>query len=117
MNIVDNSLKYMEQENRRLSIQLEATADEAIVTVADNGTGISEEAMPYIFDRFYRADRARTTATGGSGLGLAIVRQLVEGHGGRVWAHSEVGRGTSIHVSLPLQKGTGGEADEAHSHY
>lgn len=117
MNIVDNSLKYMEKEDRRLTIQLQATADEAIVTVADNGTGISREAMPYIFDRFYRADRARNTATGGSGLGLAIVRQLVEGHGGRVWADSEVGRGTSIHVALPLQKGTGGEADEAHPDY
>lgn len=114
MNMIDNSMKYMDKPQKQIDVRVEQAADEVIVTIADNGAGIAEEAMPHIFDRFYRADPARNTTTGGSGLGLAIVKQLVEGHGGRVWARSEVGSGTDICFSLPLQKGTEGGADEAH---
>jgi two-component system, OmpR family, sensor histidine kinase BaeS len=71
------------------------------LAVMDTGEGIPPEAMPHLFDRFYRADESRTRSRGGSGLGLAIVKQLVEAHGGRVWAESEVGRGSCFVVELP----------------
>jgi two-component system OmpR family sensor kinase/two-component system sensor histidine kinase BaeS len=78
-----------------------------IVTVTDTGPGIAPEDLPHIFDRFYRADKSRARASGGSGLGLAIVKQLVEAHGGRVWAESPVfgrpgaaGHGTRISFTL-----------------
>jgi signal transduction histidine kinase len=72
-----------------------------LVSVCDNGPGIAPEHLANVFDRFYRADRSRTRATGGAGLGLAIVRQLVEAHGGRVWAASAPGCGACISFTLP----------------
>jgi signal transduction histidine kinase len=72
-----------------------------VVRVIDSGPGIAPEHLANIFDRFYRADRSRARATGGAGLGLAIVKQLVEAHGGRVWAASAPGQGASISFTLP----------------
>ncbi|HEU5100752.1 MAG TPA: ATP-binding protein [Roseiflexaceae bacterium] len=71
------------------------------IRVSDSGPGIAPEHLANIFERFYRADRSRARATGGAGLGLAIVKQLVEAHGGRVWAASETGQGTCISFTLP----------------
>ncbi len=71
------------------------------VSVSDTGSGIPPEDLPHIFDRFYRVDRSRSRASGGTGLGLAVVKQLVEAHGGRVWAESELGRGAVFHFTLP----------------
>jgi two-component system phosphate regulon sensor histidine kinase PhoR len=76
------------------------------VAVRDSGAGIPSAELPRIFERFYRADRARTRAEGGTGLGLAIVRHLVEAHGGRAWAESELGRGTTIRFTLPATDAT-----------
>ncbi len=75
------------------------------ISVTDSGPGIDPSALPYVFDRFYRADKSRTRASGGSGLGLAIVKQLVEAHGGSVSAESPVhqGHGTRISFTLPGQ--------------
>ena len=73
------------------------------VRVTDTGPGVPPEEMPYLFERFYRSDRSRSRAQGGSGLGLAIVKQLVEAHGGRIWAESEVGRGATFVFTLPCQ--------------
>ena len=70
-----------------------------ILEFCDNGVGIKEEELPHIFDRFYRADSARKIR-GSSGLGLAIAKQVVEGLGGRIWATSTYGKGTSILISL-----------------
>ncbi|HWQ14735.1 MAG TPA: ATP-binding protein [Roseiflexaceae bacterium] len=72
-----------------------------LVQVADSGTGIPVEDLPRIFERFYKVDRARTREAGGTGLGLAIARHLVEGHGGRIWAESAEGRGSSFFFTLP----------------
>jgi signal transduction histidine kinase len=69
--------------------------------VEDNGRGIAPEALPFVFDRFYRADSARTRADE-SGLGLAIARSIVEAHGGKISAESSPGAGTTIRISLPL---------------
>ena len=74
----------------------------AVVTVADTGVGISAEALPRIFERFYRVDSARSRATGGTGLGLAIVRHVAEGHEGSVTVESELGVGSTFRLRLPL---------------
>jgi signal transduction histidine kinase len=70
--------------------------------VRDNGVGIPAEHLPYIFERFYRADLSRARSTGGAGLGLAIVKHLAEAHGGRAWAESAAATGSSFFISLPL---------------
>ena len=72
-----------------------------LVSVADTGPGIPTEDLPYVFDRFYRADLSRSRAGGGSGLGLTIARTLVEAHGGRMWAESRVGEGTRVAFTIP----------------
>ncbi len=100
MNIIDNSCKYMGHEAGKIAVSVRDGAGEILIGIRDNGKGISESELPYIFDRFYRADPSRNTATGGSGLGLAIVRQIVEGHGGRIWAESKLGEGTTIYFTL-----------------
>lgn len=107
MNIVENSLKYMDRPDKELSIAWTDGAREATVRIGDNGSGIASEALPHIFDRFYRAELSRNTDTGGSGLGLAIVKQIVEGQGGRVWAESVAGEGTRIYFTL-VKTGTDG---------
>jgi signal transduction histidine kinase len=72
------------------------------VSVSDTGEGIPLERLPYIFERFYRADRSRSRATGGTGLGLSIAKQLVEAHGGRISVASQVGQGTTFTFTLPV---------------
>lgn len=72
------------------------------VSVRDTGTGIAAEDLRYVFERFYRADKSRSRATGGAGLGLAIAKQLVEAHGGRIKVESQVGRGTQFTFTLPV---------------
>lgn len=98
-NIVDNAKKNIEEELGQLKIILRETNSSVIIEFKDNGKGIRQEDLPYVFDRFYRADTARTVE-GSSGLGLAIAKQIVEGLGGRIWAISEIGEGASIIISL-----------------
>lgn len=103
MNLLDNCLKYMNQPPKQITVATEQQAEYAVITIKDNGPGIPEEALPFIFERFYRAEPSRNqTVAGGSGLGLAIAQQIVEGHGGRISASSELGRGTSIAFTLKL---------------
>ena len=71
-------------------------------TVTDTGPGIPPEALPHIFERFYRVDRSRSRAEGGTGLGLAIAKQLVEAHSGRIWATSELSHETTVAFTLPV---------------
>ncbi|WP_336605850.1 ATP-binding protein [Streptomyces sp. BA2] len=99
-NLVSNAIRHT-PEGGSVTINCRATLDAVVVEVADTGTGISPEDLPYVFDRFWRADKSRTRATGGSGLGLAIVRQLVEGHGGTVAARSTPGEGAVFTVRVP----------------
>ncbi|WP_196604353.1 sensor histidine kinase [Pectinatus haikarae] len=72
------------------------------ISIADNGTGISKEDLPHVFDHFYRGDKSRDRKSGGSGLGLAIVRQLIENHGGKIEVTSTIGMGTTFNILLPL---------------
>lgn len=75
-----------------------------IVSISDEGMGIPKESIGKIFDRFYRVDKARTRKMGGTGLGLAIAREIVDAHGGLIWADSEEGKGTTISFSLPYDR-------------
>ncbi|MCR5627538.1 MAG: HAMP domain-containing histidine kinase [Lachnospiraceae bacterium] len=95
-NIVGNSIKYMDKEKSVLCIRLK-DADTAVhIEIQDNGKGISPKNLPYIFDRFFRTDSSRNSSKGGSGIGLSIVKKIVEDHGGRVWAVSQSGVGTTM---------------------
>jgi signal transduction histidine kinase len=107
MNLVANAVKYT-PAGGRVRIGLTAEESTACLTVRDTGIGIPPEHLPQIFDRFYRVDAGRSRDSGGSGLGLAIVRWVVEAHSGIVAATSEVGRGSTFTVRLPLMGGVGG---------
>ncbi|NOZ30085.1 MAG: HAMP domain-containing protein [Chloroflexi bacterium] len=112
-NLVSNALRYAPPGGRvTIRAFTEGTPGDpdasVIVQVTDDGPGIAAQDLPHVFDRFYRADRSRTRASGGSGLGLAIVKHLVEAHGGRVWAESPVftrpdgtRHGTRVSFTLP----------------
>lgn len=99
-NLLANALQYTLQGGE-ISAEVKRHDGQVRVTVADTGPGIPADALPYIFDRFWRGDKSRNRAGGGSGLGLAIVRHLVELHGGTVKVVSMIGRGTTFTVSLP----------------
>ncbi len=105
INIVRNGIKYTEA-NGRVRIWLEAEASEARVIVEDNGIGIPEADLPFIFERFYRVDKARSRAEGGSGLGLAIAKWIIDAHRGRIDVFSRVGKGTKFVIRLPLNHKT-----------
>ena len=100
-NLVDNAVKYTEPGGK---VRVEAWRNrrEAGVTVTDTGPGIPREVLPRVFDRFFRGDGARSMSNEGSGLGLAICQEIVRAHGGRVWAESEPGLGSSFSLALPL---------------
>jgi histidine kinase len=99
-NIVENSIKYMGKEEGRILLNLKEEEDHVIIKIQDNGQGISEDSVPFVFERFYRSDASRNSSTGGSGLGLAIVKRIVEEHGGKIWAESIEGVGTSMLFTL-----------------
>lgn len=102
-NIMQNSLKSMDKEEKRIDVYMKELNDKILIQIRDNGKGISVEALPFIFDHFYRADVSRNMEAGGTGLGLAIVKMIVEEHGGEVWAESRLGEGTSIFLTLKKQ--------------
>ena len=100
-NLLDNALKYS-RENGEIRLRAAQRGPEIVLSVTDNGIGISKGDLPRIFERFYRADKARSRELGGTGLGLAIVKHIAQLHGGRVEAESELGKGTTIRVILPM---------------
>ena len=102
-NLIENAIKFTEPGGK---VDLSGAADTSVyrIAVVDTGRGIPQEHLPYIFDRFYRADAARSRPDGGTGLGLSIVKAIVEAHGGTVEAASSVGQGSRFTVTLPLRK-------------
>ncbi len=100
-NLIENSLKYA-KDGKRIRVGARQLETEVQFTVQDFGPGIASEHIERIFERFYRVDKARSRESGGTGLGLAIVKHIVQAHGGRVWAESELGNGASFHFTLPL---------------
>ena len=100
-NLIKNSLLHT-LEGGSITVSAVQSGREVILSVTDTGPGIAPDELPYIFERFYRADKSRVRTTGGSGLGLTIAQSLVKAHGGRIWAESEVGKGTKISFSVPI---------------
>ena len=104
VNLLDNAIKYSPTGSRVL-VRVQSAGDkQAFLDVVDQGPGIPKEHQPYVFDRFYRVDRARTREWGGAGLGLSITRWEVEAHGGEITLKGEEGHGSTFRVSLPLAK-------------
>ena len=99
-NIIGNSVKYMNKKNGFINIRMKDVGDFIQVEIEDNGRGIPQKDLPYIFDRFYRGDASRNSATGGSGIGLSIVKKIIEDHGGKIWATSKENTGTVMYFVI-----------------
>ena len=99
-NIINNAIKYS-PDGGCIIVRLMETHTDIIVSVSDEGLGISRKDIPHLFDRFYRVDKARSRAMGGSGLGLAIAQEVVQLHGGKIWVNSIENKGSTFFVSLP----------------
>jgi two-component system phosphate regulon sensor histidine kinase PhoR len=99
VNLIHNAIKFT-LPGGRITVSAKVEGDKVIVSVSDTGVGISEDDLPRIFERFYKADKAR--AGGGTGLGLAIAKHVVEAHGGKIWVESVEGRGATFSFSIPL---------------
>ena len=99
-NIVGNSVKYMDKSDPSITMDLKDVGDFVQIELGDNGKGIAAKDLPNIFDRFYRTDASRNSSKGGSGIGLSIVKKIVEEHGGKIWATSEEGVGTTMYFVI-----------------
>ena len=95
-NIISNSVKYMDKPRGSVEIRVKDVGDFVQVEIEDNGKGIPAKDLTNIFNRFYRTDASRNSAQGGSGIGLSIVKKIIEDHGGKIWANSRVGQGTTM---------------------
>ncbi len=101
INLLDNAIRHT-PEGGSVTVQMHSSADTVQLTVEDTGSGIGQEHLPHIFERFYRADQARDRESGGTGLGLAIAREIVLAHHGTITVQSKVGKGSVFTVSLPM---------------
>jgi two-component system sensor histidine kinase BaeS len=101
-NLITNAVRYT-PAGGRVTLRAYADGGDVLIEVADIGPGLAPEHLPYVFDRFWRAEKSRSRQTGGSGLGLAIVRQLAEAHGGSATVRSEPGRGAMFTIRLPAK--------------
>jgi two-component system phosphate regulon sensor histidine kinase PhoR len=99
VNLLQNALNFT-PSGGSVTLSAAPEGDHILVRVQDTGIGIAPEDLPHIFERFYKADRARSSS--GTGLGLAIAKHLIERHGGRIWAESQLGQGTTVSFTLPL---------------
>lgn len=102
-NLLTNALAFTPAQGR-IEISAQGSGDWVEVSVADTGSGIAAQDLPFVFERFYRADKSRARTTGGAGLGLAIAKQWVEGHGGKIRVESKLGRGATFTFTLPRAK-------------
>ncbi|MBR3144071.1 PAS domain-containing protein [Candidatus Saccharibacteria bacterium] len=103
-NLIENAIKYT-PEGGSIYVNVRGDGDDVLINVTDTGMGISADDIGHIFQKFYRADNSDTRTVGGTGLGLYIVKQRVEAMGGRVWAESAFGEGSTFYVSLPRISG------------
>lgn len=105
LNIINNAVNHKTSINPTISIKLIEKREEAQIEIQDNGQGIPEKSLKNIFERFYKADKARSTNSSGTGLGLYIAKEIVMSHEGRIWAKSQEGKGTSIFFTLKKTHG------------
>ena len=103
-NLMENASKYT-QDGGQIDVSLAREGGSAVLTVRDNGSGIPKDALPHLFERFYRVDKARSRETGGTGLGLSIVKQLLTLHGGSIRVESEEGKGSTFIAEIPIKRG------------
>ena len=103
LNLVENAIKYTPTDGH-VTVSLEREGAEAIVVVRDDGVGIGANDLPRVFERFYRADPARSRDPGGSGLGLSIAQWVASEHGGSLALESRLGEGTAVTVRLPAEE-------------
>ena len=103
-NILNNAIKYS-PDGGKIRVTMKTTDDQMILSISDQGLGIPKQDLPRIFDRFYRVDRARSRAQGGTGLGLSIAKEIIKQHNGFIWAKSEYGKGSTVSIVLPYDKG------------
>jgi heavy metal sensor kinase len=101
VNLIDNAIKYT-QVGGMIDVRIGREVKTAVLEVSDNGLGIPANALPHVFERFYRADKARSRATGGAGLGLSIVKAICAAHNGEITVSSQEGHGSRFRVELPL---------------
>jgi signal transduction histidine kinase len=100
-NLLSNAVKFSPAEGT-VTVGARAQKDEVVIWVADEGTGIPAEAIPKLFERFFRVDNKETRHVGGAGLGLALVKEIIVAHGGKVWVESTLGQGSTFFFTLPL---------------
>ncbi|MDO5294754.1 MAG: HAMP domain-containing sensor histidine kinase [bacterium] len=103
INLLSNAIKYTDKKGK-IEIAITEREDNVQLMISDSGIGISKEELPYIFERFYRADKSRNRKTGGAGIGLTIVKSIVEAHNGVIKVESELLKGTTIEVVLPKKQ-------------
>jgi two-component system OmpR family sensor kinase len=103
VNLLDNAIRYT-AAGGCISVRAARQGQWGTLTVVDNGVGIPQESLPHVFERFYRADKARTRYSGGAGLGLSIVKAICTAHRGDIEIYSAEGIGTTVTVRLPLFK-------------
>ncbi|MBM7607736.1 signal transduction histidine kinase [Lysinibacillus composti] len=101
--LFDNAIKYS-GDDKKIIVTLETQQQKCKIEIIDNGYGISNEDLPYIFDRFYRVDKARSRELGGTGLGLSIAKDIIQKYNGEISAESKLGKGTTITIILPFSK-------------
>ncbi len=102
VNLLSNALKYT-QPGDTVTVSLNGNADTVVIRVCDTGAGIADEDLPYIFERFYRADKSRSRKSGGAGIGLTIVKSIIMAHGGSISVSSKLGTGTEFTITLPRE--------------
>jgi signal transduction histidine kinase len=112
-NLIENAVKYT-PPGGQVSVRVRSEASRVTLIVSDTGVGISPEALPHIFEEFYRAANVKEMGTEGTGLGLSLVKRIVDLYGGEVFVGSELGRGTTFTVTLPRESGSGAEAAPVH---
>lgn len=101
-NLVENSLKYIDKTEGEIHINVSRQGKELLISVKDNGAGISSEDIMYVFDKFYRSEKSRTSNVPGSGLGLSICKYIIEQHGGKIYCNSTPGQGAEVGFTLPI---------------
>jgi two-component system, OmpR family, phosphate regulon sensor histidine kinase PhoR len=100
-NLLDNAIKYTSEGGQVTVSAIEKDQKEIQISIEDNGIGIPKEDIRRIFERFYRVDKGRSKELGGTGLGLSIVKHILQAHGGKIWAESQLGKGSTFYVTLP----------------